>query len=206
MTHNQSASPQKRQQILQRLRENRGKLRSIASGYCVTQTESFPILLKSNTDNEHLEAEKQLVEILEMSEETKPSLLGSTVQQKLDKHEQEVLAATQRLKEALQARRKRKQEQQVELESPLDTTHASKRQQLINDALATDFFRNTMQWLGNMDTEPEFSSSSLEEIEALQKQAQYRHKVLQVLLEETQTELDFLRSHIENLKAIQAGN
>lgn len=207
MSQEQSLRQQKRQEALNRLRQNRGKERRSDLTEERSEVEATKILFKGYPNVESPEAQAQLSQILPLTGEAQTLSKTSKVKERVEKQDQEILAAMERIKAALKARRNRKQQQakeEEEEELTFESTQVSKRQQLINDALATDFFRNTMQWLGSMDSDPEFSSTSVEEMEELKQQAQYRYKALKVMLEETQRELDFIELQIQNRQSFSA--
>ncbi len=207
MSQEQSLRQQKRQEALNRLRQNRGKERRSDLTEERSEVEATKILFKGYPNVESPEAQAQLSQILPLTGEAQTLSKTSKVKERVEKQDQEILAAMERIKAALKARRNRKQKQakeEEEEELTFESTQVSKRQQLINDALATDFFRNTMQWLGSMDSDPEFSSTSVEEMEELKQQAQYRYKALKVMLEETQRELDFIELQIQNRQSFSA--
>ncbi len=207
MSQEQNLRQQKRQAALNRLRQNRGKERRSDLTEQRSEVEGTKILFKGYPNVESPEAQAQLSQILPLTGEAQAASRISKVKERVEKQDQEILAAMERIKAALKARRNRKQQQDQEEEEEeltFESTQVSKRQQLINDALATDFFQNTMQWLGSMDSDPEFSSTSVEEMEELKQQAQYRYKALKVMLEETQRELDFIELQIQNRQSFSA--
>jgi hypothetical protein len=71
------------------------------------------------------------------------------------------------------------------------------QQQLVRQLLSSDFLKNTQLWLSSTtESEKEMASTSLEELGECQKQVKYRLRVLQVLQQETQRELDHLELQI----------
>ncbi len=116
--------------------------------------------------------------------------------QRLETQEQKVRDAVQRFRDVRAAKR-------AQLEAPEDEETLlppqlarGERQQLIRDLISVDLLENTHHWLSGAPSEPDLSATPIEEIKALQKQVQYRHKVLSILLKETENELDMFDSYI----------
>ena len=76
-----------------------------------------------------------------------------------------------------------------------------KRQQLRHDLLSADFFKSASKWLSSINVEPRPSSSSIEEVEFLYKEAKLRYKVLKIMLDDTQKELDSFEVYLRMAKS-----
>ena len=187
MTKNQGALNEKRQQALQRLQKNRGKQRFSPTQTRQVGLESTQLLVKGYP------TEEQLAQSIPTSDE--PDTAYSLARKQVSHQEQEAWEASQRLQEFL---RSKPLQQQDTSSLPIN-----KNLQLLHDALSTNFFEQTTQWLASSAAEPDFSSTPVEEIEEIHQQVKYRHKVLNVMLEATQKELDHLQLHIKNLKSYQ---
>ena len=187
MTKNQGALNEKRQQALQRLQKNRGKQRFSPTQTRQTGLESTQLLVKDYPTQE------QLAQSIPASDE--PDTPYSIARKRVRRQEEEAWEASQRLQEFLRSKPLLKQD--------ASSLPINKNLQLLQDALSTNFFEQTTQWLASSAAEPDFSSTPVEEIEEIYQQVKYRHKVLKVMLEATQKELDHLQLHIKNIKNYQ---
>lgn len=163
------------------------------------------------------EFEEQVPELQADAEEVVPRKI-TKVSKRLAKQDQAGNEALDRLKKILQARRARQKqvlladlasEESEIAESEISDSASLKisgmeRQQLLSSILSTDFLQNATQWLSSAPTDPELTSSSLEEIEALYKQSKYRYKVLSVLMDASQKELEAIELYMRNYQIWQS--
>lgn len=201
--NNPNALDEKRQQALQSLQENRGKERLRHLSSRKAEVESTQLLLKSYPTAEQLQEQLNFTDVLPSSEEVEQLSRFAKVQQQVYQREEEALEAVERLKKFLQARY---EDQNSSTTEAFPALTGSGKQQFLKDTLSTNFFQDAIHWLTRVDTELDFSSTPLEEIEALYQKVKYRHKVLQTMLNDTQKELDRIQLHIQNLKNFSSTN
>jgi hypothetical protein len=72
----------------------------------------------------------------------------------------------------------------------------------MGEILSTHFQENIKSWVSSVDPKLELSSTPLAEIEQYQQEVQYRHKLLKVMLDATQKELNEIEIHIRALKTL----
>jgi hypothetical protein len=158
-------------------------------------------VVKVSEPTEEEESAAELVHTPTLKPETEQQLPKkiSRVAKRLNKQEQTGLEALERLKNIMQSRRVRQKQLAAEGQSDLVVQLSQvERQQLLGDLLSTDFLQNTTQWLSSAPVDPELTSSSPQEIEAIHKQVLYRHRVLKVMLDATQQELDGIELYLRN--------
>lgn len=112
--------------------------------------------------------------------------------------------ALQQLRQHVQAKRdfRKKVEALGDLELAAEFAPAV-QQRLVSQLLSEDFLENTKLWLSSTsDPAKEQSSTSLEELESCHKQVKHRMKVLKVLLEDTQKELDHVELQLRAAKSV----
>jgi hypothetical protein len=211
MTQDPKSLDEKRTKALQRLRGNRGKERSSSENRQKAKGDSATLLLKEYRDG-YRQEKKQLqeaeeIEILEAVQDPEqlPRLMKAA--DRLQEKEDTSAEALQRLKDVRQRIKQARQAKQAQLNQleAKELTNPSapplKHQQLLQDALSADFFKSASQWLGNIRSDPHLSSTPLEEIELLYDQAKYRYKVLKLLLDDTQKELDSFEAYLRMAKS-----
>jgi hypothetical protein len=202
---------EKRQKALQKLRSNRGKDRPPGESRQKAKADGVKVLLKDFRDT--YRAKRDLLQDPELVEKTKvevedPQQLPriSKALKRLQEKDEKTTEAAQRLKEARQrfkaTKEQYKQEEQkspteIREESEVTDEAPAKRQKLRQDLLSADFFKTASKWLGSVRTDPELTSTPVEEVEFLHKQAVYRHKVLKIMLDDTQREIDALESYLK---------
>jgi hypothetical protein len=180
---------EKREKALQNLRERRKEDRKYTSDRSSSESNSssFPLEHFVQLDTE-LEAE--IYDSEQLLTESEP--------------DQEIAEIRQRLRQVKSLRRERKY--QVELEPQTDYPALSgsqeKHQELMAEVLSAHFQDNIKLWVSSVDSKLELSSTSLAEIEQYQQEVQYRHKLLKVMLDTTQKELNELEIHIRALKTL----
>lgn len=212
---------EKRQRALERLRANRGKERTVSNSTPDVKADSVKVLIKGFREGyrsykDELAATEPSEEVQvsspedadsEVTPESLPRVAKAV--QRLQEKEQNTVAAIARLKEArqrLKQIRKERQDRQAtsvagEAEPSSAETEPPKRQQIRQDLLTADFFKGASEWLNTIGTDPRLSSSSIEEVEALYKEAQYRQRVLKIMLEDTQRELDSFEVYLRMARA-----
>lgn len=216
MTEERQRLEQKRQKALERLRANRGKQRAAAETRQQAKADAVKVLLKDYRD-----AYRQQKVQIQASEESQtvqtptepeqlPRLLKAS--EKVKEKEQKTAEAAERLKEARQRFKQAKQARQAggeggretEEQEPADTpTPTVKRSQLRHDLLSADFFQTASKWLSSMKSGPHLSSTPVEEVEFLYKQAKLRYKALKIMLEDTQRELDGFEAYLRVAKSVE---
>ena len=205
---NPGALEGKRQQALQRLRENRGKQRLRNLSAQKPQVESTQLLLKSYPTPEQLQEQLNFSDVIPSSDEVEQLSRFAKVQEQVYQREEEAIEAVGRLKKFLQAKYDDQNSLATEA-SPLESSPlptGSGKQQFLKDTLSTNFFQDAIHWLTRVDTELDFSSTPLEEVEELYQKTKYRHKVLQTMLHDTQKELDRIQLYIQNFKSFSSSN
>jgi hypothetical protein len=216
MTQDHDSLDKKRQKALDRLRNNRGKERSGGENRQKGKGDTATLLLKEYRDSYRQEKkqiqESEGVETPEIVQDPEQLPRLQKASDRLKEKEEQSSEAVQRLKDMRQRLKQAKQARQAKLQSletedlqeevarestsELPAGKPVKRQQLRQDVLSADFFKSASQWLGTIRSEPHLSSTSLEEIESLYDQAKYRYKVLKILLEDTQRELDGFEAYL----------
>lgn len=210
MSQDPNKLEEKRQKALQKLRANRGKDRPPGESRQKAKADGVKVLLKDFRDT--YRAKRDLLQDPELVEKTKvevedPQQLPriSKSLKRLEEKEEKTAEAVQRLKEARQrfkaTKESQKQQEQQSAEEVRDSEVSEeapgKRQKLRQDLLSADFFKTASKWLGSVRTDPELTSTPVEEVEFLHKQALYRYKVLKIMLEDTQREIDALESYLK---------
>lgn len=201
---NPGALEEKRQRALQRLRENRGKQRLRDLSAQKPEVESTQLLLKSYPTPEQLQAQLNFSDVIPSSDEVEQLSRFAKVQEQVYQREEEAIEAIGRLKQFLQGRPQNSSAIEASPSELTPTPIDTGKQQFLEDTLSTNFFQDAIHWLTRVDTELDFSSTPLEEIEELYQKVKYRHKVLQMMLNDTQKELDHIQLHIQNLKSLSA--
>ena len=204
MTNNPGTLNEKRQQALQRLRENRGKERSHDSTPHQSRVESVQLLINNYPTEEQLKEKLSVNEVIPALGEFEQLSRFAKVQEQVYEQEAAALEAIERLKTLLKVKNKSvsKTYLSTKTEANPDSSNSiyQNKHQLLQDALSTNFFQDTMHWLTSTNTPPNFSSTPIEEIETVYQQVRYRQQVLQTLLDETQKELSQIQLHLQNLK------
>lgn len=200
MERNQDADRlSQRTEALNQLRGNRGSLRQLGSEGAEDDLKEARSVLK-----EYARQEK-----LKQSSAANPIALDSnSLLEDEDEDEDDVLPETpiadtlDQLRHQMQAKRALKK--RLEAQDDLDVAEnfsPALQHHLISQLLTSDFLEHTRLWLGSSsDPRKELPSTSLEELETCQKQVKYRLKVLQVLLKDTQQELDYLTLQTQMMK------
>jgi hypothetical protein len=202
----------------------------LIKGFRQYKGEDQDVLPSEEITNEILEAsavipaEFEELESLAVPAETEDNMPQTGIPQRiakvskrLEQQDKEAVEAIQKMKLVLQesnARHKQKaleratlehaQEKPEVSESAYSKISPAERQQLLTSLLSTDFLQNTTQWLSSAPTDPEISSSSPEEIEALHKRSKYRLKVLTVLMDTAQRELEAIELYRRNAQIWQS--
>ena len=174
MTEEDKSLEEVRQQTWQRLRERRGQARSDQQGG------------KSQSTNLHLEPFFRLDWGAE----------AGSAELELENQLAEIRL---RLQEARKISRDRQNQPTTE---PEPSHPAEKRQEFLQEVVSAHFKNNIQSWLSSVDPELGLSSTPLEELEQRRQEVQYRHKLLQVMLEATQRELDELELHVRAQKSL----
>lgn len=207
---------EKREKALQRLRGNRGKERTGTTSRQEAKADGVKVLLKDYRDvYREQKAEFQKTEGYEpppLPAEPEELPKFAKASDRLKEKEAALAESVNRLKEARQRFKEAKESRKLAPEPPaaLKTPEsdgeqeagAAKRQNLRKDMLSADFFKSASQWLGSIRAEPHLSSTSLEEIETLYQQAKYRYKVMKILLEDTQRELDGFEAYLRMAQSL----
>jgi hypothetical protein len=178
---------QKREKALQNLRERRKEERKFINESSQFNSSSFPLESFVRLDTE-LEAE------IYDSEQLLPEV----------ESEKKLAEIRQRLRQAKTIRRDLKYQVELnpETDYPLLPSSEEKRQDLMGEILSTHFQENIKSWVSSVDPKLELSSTPLAEIEQYQQEVQYRHKLLKVMLDATQKELNEIEIHIRALKTL----
>ena len=178
---------EKRQKALDILQKNRGKQRFSPSQTRQTELESTQLLVKGYPTQEELAQT-----IPSLGEQETPN---SAARKLVSLQDEEAREASLRLQQFLKSKPLQQQD--------TSSLPINNNLQLLQDALSTNFFEQTTKWLASSAHEPYFSSTPAEEIEEIYQQVKYRHKVLKVMLEATQKELDNLQLHLHNIKSAE---
>ncbi|MEM9005198.1 MAG: hypothetical protein AAGE59_16960 [Cyanobacteria bacterium P01_F01_bin.86] len=209
---------EKRQKALEKLRANRGKERVASKTRQEIKADSVNALIRGYHDayRSHKEPFQELTGLQatatsETAEKIAPEDLPEVAKaaRSLQRKESEAAAAIERLKDARQRLKQVRKVKQTEPIAPTDetagdvaaTVELPKRQQVRQDLLTADFFKSASQWLNTVSADPRLSSSSVEEVETLYKEAKYRYKVLKIMLEDTQRELDSFEVYLRMAKS-----
>lgn len=129
---------------------------------------------------------------------------ASEIESKAFEPEEELLEIRQRLQTAKSLKRESRNQQKIAPESNnLAPESQPETENHIREVISGHFKSNVFSWLGNVDSELGISSTSIEELENIQKEVRYRHKLLTAMLKSTEKELDNLEVEIRAKKAIQ---
>ena len=174
MATDHSASIEKRQAILQRLREQRASRGTIAN-----QQQDAVGLSQEMTQDEHgLEAQDLLIsDLSSVVEENRASLTADNFLDGIAN---------------LELQHSSVQNQEV---SPPSSSQKSVNKQ---KALPIEFLKSVQQLINSPEVDP--NSTSLQELEQRQQELQYRATWLFVLLEAIQDELRVIQNHMKNKK------
>lgn len=201
----------KREAALQKLRKRRGESREpiFESRQERELTRVQPLIKAYKTQKATWNIETQAVtettETLEAAVEASPTPAPEAVvveappgdevrklaraKQTLDRRDETAQAAVSKWRSLMQSRRQR-QSTVSEVEPPPITMPETERKQMFSDLLTVDFMEHTRNWLSSAPGDSDLSTSSLDEVEAIYKQAQYRKKVIDLLQEMNERELD----------------
>lgn len=189
--------PQQRNEALIQLRGNRGNLRQLGNGGTEDDLKEARSVLKEYARQEKLKQSLAANPISSDSNNTKgdeDNVLPETP----------IADTLEQLRYQMQSKRalKRKLETQDDLDLA-NTFSPTLQSQFIRQLLTSDFLEHTRVWLSSSSGEQrELPSTSLEELEEYQKQVKYRLKVLQILLKDTQQELDHLTLQVQGMKGL----
>lgn len=221
---------EKRKKALEKLRENIGKSELKFESLSQAVKENIGLFANIKEDEEIIEFANDLdfdedEDNSEISEEeiiinlAKSPNIGKA-KQKIEDKQAKLRESSQRLKETrAKIREIRKQHQQQPKLSDLqqqeknekteniseEEIHHINRHQLKEDLLTVDFWQQASQWLSSISTDIHLNSSPPEEVELLYKQAKHRYKALQLMLEDTQRELDAFEVYFRNLESLKQG-
>jgi len=186
----------KREEALKRLRQRRGEERHLDLASQETNQHEAKSILKHYLKQEKANQEAETIETVK-SEQFEQNFNT----QDLDTSSN-VTETIKLLRESIRDRRANKKQPSTETHDSLSSPASTeRRQQLISELLSADFLENTQLWLTKVEDSSELSSTSLEELEEYRRQVIYRMKVLKIMLENTQSELDKLEVQI---RAIQS--
>lgn len=213
MSQEDTKIDEKRQKALERLRANRGKTRVANKTKQEAKADQVNILIKDYRDiyRSHKDQLTKTENLQETETQVDPEQLPkiAKVARRLQEKEEKTSEAVERLKEARKRLKQVRKAKQIELTTPKTEAEEHlppqvqlpKRQQLRQDILTADFFKSASQWLSSINAEPRLSSSSIEEVEFLYKEAKYRYKALKIMLEDTQRELDSFEVYLRMAKS-----
>lgn len=180
----------KRHDALQRLRDRRGESRRNDLNQGKTELDQTKSQLKHYISQEKLNQVAETPPIKKSRKELEPN---PTVSDTIG-----------RLKENIRVRRASKKKSATdEPETSPSLAPLGERQQLISDLLSADFLRTTQLWLSSVENERELSSTPIAELEDYHKRVKYRFRVLKVLLEDTEHELDRIEVQIRAIKGAE---
>ena len=228
MSQEDTKIDEKRQRALERLRANRGKARVANKTRQEAKADEVKSLLKGYRDSyrshkeqleepENQQKDQPQVDPEKLDPQSLPKIAKAS--QRLQEKQEKTSEAVERLKESrkrFKKARKAKQAESVtnkigaelitpEMEEAEEDIPSQvklpKRQQLRHDLLSADFFKSASQWLSSINVEPRLSSSSIEEVEFLYKEAKLRYKVLKIMLDDTQKELDSFEVYLRMAKS-----
>jgi len=185
----------KREEALKRLRQRRGEERHLDLASQEKNQHEAKSILKHYLKQQKANQEAETIETVESEQseqifDTQDFDTSSTVTETI-----------KLLRESIRDRRANRKQSSTETHDSLSSAQTERRQQLISELLSADFLENTQLWLTKVEDSSELSSTSLEELEEYRRQVIYRMKVLKVMLENTQGELDKLEVQI---RAIQS--
>ncbi|MBK1989430.1 hypothetical protein A0J48_018135 [Sphaerospermopsis aphanizomenoides BCCUSP55] len=184
---------QKRQQMLQHLRERRQESRHGLSQKGGQSNEGMPL--------EHF---------VKLADPAESEAVATTPDTLKNDHENQLVKIRERLKQARSLRKSLKSqpsEQEngsVTLESLSSGKSAfSERKELLEDLISDHFRNNLKSWITSVDPDLGVSSTSLVELEEHQQEIEYRYKILKLLLDITQQELNKIEIHIRASKSLE---
>lgn len=210
-----SALDEKRNEALERLRKRRGSARKTThdkvQGGDLDHIQLVIKTYKSRKASQEAELDiEQAASDVVYSDESplkqEPSNEVAKVarhRRKINKRDEKAGAAVKRWKEFMEARAEQTMADSIG-GAPLTTVSQIDRRKMVSDLLSVDFLENTQHWLSSAKGEPDYSSTPLEEVEELYRQTQYRHKVLKVLTDLNQQNLDAIELYMRNAKITQS--
>lgn len=186
----------KREEALKRLRQRRGEERHLELASQETNQHEAKSILKHYLKQEKANQAAETIETVDREQS----------EQDFDTQDfdgsSNVTETIKLLRESIRNRRANKKQSSTETHESLSSPASTeRRQQLISELLSADFLQNTQLWLTKIEDGSELSSTSLEELEEYRRQVIYRMKVLNVMLENTQSELDKLDVQIRAIKS-----
>ncbi|MFK8183943.1 MAG: hypothetical protein AB8B99_11260 [Phormidesmis sp.] len=195
------AQLQKRQEALRQLQGNRGGMRQVGNDTVSEELKQARSVLKQYAQQEKLRRSQGLAAapLLEAPENVETASVEAVSAEQppetsLAAAEPSANHALQQLRQQVQAKRALKK--QIEALGDVDLAaefSPATQHRLISQLLSEDFLENTKLWLSSTsDPAKEQPSTSVAELESCHKQIKYRMKVLKVLLEDTQKELDHM--------------
>ncbi|WP_016950655.1 hypothetical protein [Anabaena sp. PCC 7108] len=185
---------QKRQLVLQHLRERRKESRHDLSQ-------------KEGQTNEVVPLE-YFVKLANLAES---EAVATTTSALRDNHEEQLIKIRERLKQARERRKSVKlrppepEENGSASEENLSSTKtdASQRKELLQDVMSDHFRNNLKSWISSVDPDLGVSSTSVAELEEQQQEIEYRYKMLKLLLNITQEELNKIEISIRAAKSLE---
>ncbi|MBD1833395.1 hypothetical protein H6F61_12065 [Cyanobacteria bacterium FACHB-472] len=232
MTQNQTISEEKRQEILQRLRNRRGEVRRTDVNLRITDEPSDPSMSRFlrlrdlqadvargvDVSQQELELgqDEELIRELLRSRKTRRSrktganhLPTDTEQQNSQAaelgQEEKVLEIFQQIREARRAKRLRINQLQTDLQQndpPLPGVGRKRQRRIERENVSSTDFVRNIQQLLG-STENDLSSIPISELVQRRQDLQYRYDWMRSILEEMREELDRIQEHLIN--KLQAG-
>lgn len=188
----------RRQKSLSQLREGLGSPRQEISNTGIDALNQAREVLKTFSQEKKLEQNQDLI-----SSDLDEKLTEGSVIDDLS-IATPVADTIKQLHQQIRAKKALRQQLEENPNSEIDSSFSPAiQQQLVSQLLSSDFLKNTQLWLSSTaEPDKEATSTSLEELEGCQNQVKYRLKVLQILSQETQRELENLELQIRIAKGL----
>jgi hypothetical protein len=194
MSLNPETVIQKRQLVLQRLRERRQESRHGLNQKSCQADDSMPL--------EYFVKPANLAESMEVVAST-PSVITYN-------HEKQLIKIRERLKHAQNLKRSLKtQPSELEYNSASEENSSSakkafaQRKELLQDVISDHFRNNLKSWISSIEPDLGVSSTSVAELEEQQQEIEYRYKVLKLILDITKEELNKIERNIRAAKSLE---